>query len=504
MSIPKEPRQILINLMYIVLTAMLALNVSAEIMNAFLLMDKSINESSQITENSNNKLISAINKQADTYSQFTSLKEKAIQAKEISENFNMYISQIKEELIERSGGYDENENPKGIKNKDITTRMLVKDGMGNEIEKNILETKARLLGLIDEAADRQLLERSIPLKINEIPAHSDKKTWAQFTFQQMPTAAVLPILSKLQNDVKVAETSILNHFLEQTGITYKPDEFEAVVSADKSYVIRGESLSAEVFLGSYSSTVDNISVTVNGRNCPVNNGKAVVDLRSDGLGKKELKAIIRMENPLTEEIETYSKIFEYEVGERSVTASADKMNVFYVGVDNPLSISAAGVPSAQVQVRAEGIHLSKINNVQYNVKPERPGRTRIVVSGGGLDPVTFEYRIKPIPNPVIKLGNKNGGPISLAELKVYNRLDAVLENFDFDAICRVQSFDLTRVPKNADAIYTTNSGGTFDTKIKRILNGAKRGDMIYFENIKVKCPGDEVARKLNSLVFKVK
>lgn len=503
MSIPKEPRQLLINLMYIVLTALLALNVSAEIMNAFLLMDKSLNESSSITANSNEKLITEISKQADTYSQFSDLKEKALAAKNTSQQFSDYVSAIKDDLIEQSGGFDEKGDPKGFKNKDITTRLMVLEGKGMELEERIHKAREEFLALIEEPKDRAQIEKSIPLRVNELPEDTDKENWAQFTFQQMPVAAVLPVLSKLQNDVKVAETTLLNHFLAKTGITYKPDAFEAVVSADKSYVIRGEQLQAEVFLGAYSSTVDNISVAVNGRNYPVRSGKAVVNITPEGIGTKELKAKITIENPLTGKVETYDKTFVYEVGERSVTASAEKMNVFYVGVDNPLSISAAGVATGQVRVTATDVKLTKVNNVQYNVKPERPGKTIISVSGGGLDVTNFEFRVKPIPDPVIKLGNKNGGPISPGELKVYDKLSAILENFDFDAICKIQGFEVTRVPKNDSAIYHANRTGNFDSDTKRILSNAKRGDVIYFEKIKGKCPGDRAGRSLNSLMFRV-
>lgn len=503
MSIPKEPRQLLINLMYIVLTALLALNVSAEIMNAFLLMDKSLNESSDITANSNDKLIAEISKQAETYTQFSDLKDKALEAKNISKEFSDFVALIKEDLIEESGGFDEKGDPKGFKNKEVTTRMLVKEGRGTTLEKSIEKTRKDLLALVNEEEERIVLEKNIPLRVNEIPEDSDKKNWAQFTFQQMPVAAVLPVLSKLQNDVKVAETTILNHFFAKTGITYKPDAFEAVVSANKSYVIRGEQLQAEVFLGAYSSTVDNISVAVNGRNYPVRNGKAIVNVTPNGIGKKELNAKITIENPLTGKVESYNKTFVYEVGERSVTASAEKMNVFYVGVDNPLSVSAAGVPSGQVNVSADGLNITKVNNVQYNVRPDRPGRTTISVSGGGLEVTNFEFRIKPIPDPVMMLGNKKGGTISPGELKIYDKLSAVLENFDFDAVCGIKGFEVTRVPKNGDAIYHTNRTGNFDSDTKRILSKSKRGDMVYFEKIKVKCPGDRANRSLSSLVFRV-
>jgi len=504
MSIPKEPRQLMINLMYLVLTALLALNVSAEILNAFLLMNDSLTESSQITGQSNNKLMDAITTQADTYQQFEPFRVKAQEAQVIAKEFESYVEAIKKELVDLSGGYDEENQLKGIKNKDVTTRMMVIEGKGTELDAKVKEAREKFLELV-EGEDRPGLEGSIPLKQGVIPEGSDKKDWAQFTFQQMPIAAVLPILSKLQNDAKVAETTLLNHFLEKTGIAYKPDEFEAVISSDKSYVIRGESLNAEVFLGSYSSSVDNMTIFVNGRNYPVRNGKAKIDLQPNEIGQKVLKAKISMKDPLTGKVKTYNKEFVYEVGERSVTVSADKMNVFYMGVDNPLSISAAGVASAQVKVDAStGLNINKVKDGKYMVKANKPGISKITVSGGGLEPTVFEYRVKPIPNPTLFLGNKKGGPVSPGELKVYNRLSPIIERFDFETRCRVVGYEMTRVPKGKDIIVVDNRGEKFATKTKRVLSNAKAGDTVYFDKVKAKCPGDKHERQLNGMVFHVR
>ena len=239
MSLPKEPRQLMINLMYIVLTALLALNVSAEILNAFLTMDKSIVESSEIVGQSNRQMLAAINQQAEAYSQFKPLSEKAERAVVISEEFYNYISSLKQEIVEKSGGLDEKEFPKGIKDKDITTRMLVEEGRGEELEKRIKALRTELLALIEDPQIKDQLQRSIPLNIKPVPADSDKKTWAAFNFYQMPVAATLPLLSKFQNDAKISETAILNYFLKETDVGFvKPDEFDAVISADKSYVIK--------------------------------------------------------------------------------------------------------------------------------------------------------------------------------------------------------------------------------------------------------------------------
>jgi len=246
MSLPKEPRQLMINLMYIVLTAMLALNVSAEILNAFLTMDRSISESSRIVGDSNGQLFNAISQQADAYSQYEPFKEKAEQAQALTKTFYEYVGELKEELIEASGGYDEEGKLVGIKKKEPTTYLFVNEGKGDILEGKISAVREAMLALIENENDRDFLSKVLPLELQEIPEDSDKDTWAQFTFQQMPVAAVLPMLTKFQNDVKIAESALLGHFYNKVNHEgFRPDEFMAVVSADKSYVIRGEELSAE-------------------------------------------------------------------------------------------------------------------------------------------------------------------------------------------------------------------------------------------------------------------
>ncbi len=504
MSIPKEPRQLMINIMYIVLTAILALNVSAEILNAFLTMNESISESSQIVGASNNSLMNAISDQADAYKQFKPFQEKAAQAQEISKKFYAYVEELKELTITESGGFDEDNKLVGLKDKDVTTRLFVDENRGEELETKIIETRERLLELIEEDEARETVAANIPLNIKPIPEDSDKENWAQFTFSQMPVAAILPMLSKFQNDVRVAETALLNYYANKISVKPTHDEYDAIVSADKSYVIKGEELSAEIFLGAYSSTTNSVSVSVDGRSYPVRNGKALFTTTANDVGTKEMDVVVSVKNPLTGERKSYRKKFTYEVGERSVAISADKMNVFYVGVDNPLSLSVAGVPSSKVNVDAQGVTLQKVRNGKYNVKPTKIGDAKITVSGGGLAPTTYQYRVKKIPTPIVKLGNSIGGSMKAAEFKIHKGVYPHLENFDFEATCNVVGFELTRLPKKDDPQFAKNNGGKYGAEAQRLVQRAQPGDIYYFDKIKVRCPGDVNSRKINGLVFNIR
>ena len=504
MSMPKEPRQLMINLMYIVLTALLALNVSAEVMSALFMIDKSMKETNNLMATENDQLLLEVTKQADAYPQFKVYQEQAEQVKVTADELNNYIDNLRDELIEAAGGLDENDLPKRKDDKAITTRMFINEGKGVELETMVKNTRANLLGVLTEQVDSVRFSETLPLKINAIPTNSDKNNWVEFTFQQMPLAAVLPLLSKFQNDLKVSEATLLKHFLSKTGITRKQDAFTPVVAANKSYVIKNEGYEAEIFLGSYSSTVDNLTVSVDGRPITVRDGKALFKLNPSSLGIKKHTAKISLRDPLTGEMESFTKRFEYEVGERSATISADKMNVLYVGVDNPLSVSVAGVPSSQIQVRGEGVTLIKKSNGKYSTKPSRTGNAKITISGGGLQPTVFNYRVKRIPNPVVKVGRKNGGVINVAEFKAQRGIIPHLEGFDFEARCKIASYEVARVPKNGDAQVQKNNGGAYENRVKRMVQQATRGDVFYFSSIKCKCPGDQAARNLNGLVFNIR
>lgn len=490
--------------MYLVLTAMLALNVSAEVMQAFFRMDEGLSESASLAQQSNFSLIGAIEKQADAYSQYAPYKEKAKQVQDLSKEFYREVEDLKQLLTEKSGGYTEEGDLLRPKDKDTPTRLLVKEGRGDALEVKVKEVREQLLQLVENDTTRSLIAASMPLKVNPPPADSEKDTWSKFNFQMMPMAAVLPILTKIQNDVRMSETTILNHFLDQMkGDVFVTDQYATVVAAEKSYVIRGEPFQGEIFLSAYSSTADNIEITVDGRPLAVEGGKAFFKTTPGSVGGKKHRAEVKMTNPVTGEVKSFFKEFEYEVGERSVTVSADKMNVMYVGVENPISVSAAGVPSRQVEVRAEGVDLRKESNGHYVAVPRRPGKAKITVAGGGLRPTVFEYRVKKIPNPVITLGGKLGGTMNVAEFKVHKGIVPLLENFDFQAKCKTTGFELTRV-RDGSGVSEINQGGTYNANTQRLVNSAKRKDKFYFDKIKVRCPGDTAGRQMNGLIFTLK
>ncbi len=526
MAIPKEPRQLMINLMYLVLTAMLALNVSAEIINAFFMIDRGIEGSNKVIDDSNNFAMTALEKNAEQDSErYGKLVDAAKQIRQLSKEFNEYIASTREEMVDATGGYypeDDDKHPgqpKGYKNKDVTTRLLVDQGRGEEVKEKILSTRQQILDIInalkgtegtaindETVAD---LENSITLGISDDWENVKKPiSWSHFTFNQMPLASIFPIFRKFQNDMKSSEAAVLNYLVNQVGAeTFKVDNFIPIASAPKSYIIAGEEYQADITIGASSRSVyDNMSIKVNGSNLNVEDGIATFSARTSTPGLQKYNVSITLTNPTTGKVETYEKEFEYEVGRRSVTVAADKMNVFYIGVDNPVSIAAAGVSSNDLRVSGSGggLQLSRTGTGKYNATVSAPGEAKITVSGGGLTPTSFDFRVKRIPDPVPQLGRSRGGNLGNGEFKAQEGVLAILEGFDFDARCDIQGYTLVYIPKREDPIESVNPGARYNEKSSRLAARAKPGDAYYFNNIKARCPGDKAGRDIGTMAFQIR
>ena len=541
----------MINLMYLVLTAMLALNVSAEVMNAFVTIDNSLTETALTTNNALDDQQKALNKllAEDSKKDFAALRPGVEEIRSIVRDFNDYIDDIKEKLIDESGTpdgvIDDNDflypdNPakrimKGKKNKDVTTRLLAEAPLGDELKDKIAETKQKLIdsytktlnnpelaaaagyrteaGEIDQAAidaDIASFANNISLGIDENwQDKTDKATWKEYRFKQMPALPATTLLTTFQADAKNAEALAVGKLAEKAGgkeIVF--DKFFPVINAEKGYIIKGEKFNAEISMGAYSSDIkpENIVLTVDGTRVNMGeDGKAEYSRTASSTGTKTIKLSAQVTNPLTGEVSTETSEFKYEVGERSANVSADKMNVMYIGVDNPISVSAAGVSSNAVKVSANGAGISlNGGNGKYTARVSQPGEATVTVSGGGLPPTPFTFRAKRIPDPVAKLGKKADGSMGTGEFKAQGGVIAWLENFDFDARCDIQGFNLVRVPKRQDPVDNPNRGGKYDAKSQRMVQAAKPGDTYYFENVKARCPGDKAGRKINSMVFRIK
>ncbi|MFZ1456958.1 MAG: GldM family protein [Saprospiraceae bacterium] len=524
MSIPKEPRQLMINVMYLVLTALLALNVSAEIFNAFEMVDKGLIKANDALDAGNKDLPGSIKDSAKKSANFDKYAQRVDVVGQISKEGSEYIKVILDKVVDEAGDmngiHDDGDyittdgikELKGKRDYAATTRLLVDKKEGEKLKTKMLELKDKYLNLIDEA-DRKEFANKIAINIDEETwkkSTNKKENWADFTFGHMPLGACMPIFSKFNNDVKSSEAAVLNYLAGKVGLTSEVvlNKFRVVSAPKKSYIINGEQFETEVFLSASADQNSNtgIRISVNGANLPLNpEGAAKWTQKANGIGVKKYEAVASVTNPVTGKTDTYRQTFEFEVGERSVTISAAKMNVFYLGVDNPVEVSAAGVPSAQIKVSMSGGDINRNGDGTYTVRPTgSPGTEAVVsVSAPGLNG-SKKFKIKRIPDPKPLLGGKeNGGKIGNGTFKGYSSLIPLLENFDFDAKCNLGGFTLVRVPKRLDAEFAPNRGARIDGQAAALQSKAVPGDRYIFQDIKCKCPGDVADRNLGQLVFDI-
>lgn len=187
----------------------------------------------------------------------------------------------------------------------------------------------------------------------------------------------------------------------------------------------------------------------------------------------------------------------------TTSISLDRMNVIYLGVDNPATVAIAGIRSEETTVTSEDLIVTDKGNGQYILNGKRPGQAKVKIAGKGHDPQVRYFRVKRIPDPVAMIRNRMGGNIVAERFKAAEGLMAPLQNFDFDAYCKIYEYRMTRVGKHEDPVESFNEGARFNSVSKKLIEKAKTGDIYYFDGVKCKCPGDAAARNINSLVFKI-
>jgi gliding motility-associated protein GldM len=545
MSIPKEPRQQMINMMYLVLTALLALNVSAEVLNAFKLVKDGLQTSNEAVEGKNQLTMDAFANASDPV-KAKPFFDDAKNVRQMTTDFISYIEEIEKGLIDKSGGYElADSSLKGKKNYDVPTRVMVIEKKGFELQDKIQDLKQKLVSLPTlnglPEADKANLLNSLTLNAdfdpnNKAAKRLGKKSWAEYNFDHVPLIAVVTLLEKYKSDAKNSESAILDALFKQISAkSYKFDDLSAKVIAPTSYVLAGTEYTSDIFVSATSSTQnpevfigrfnpslvkvgpDGKLQTTQTEQMPLADGYQPLKVeggygkfsdKTSSVGVKEVTGAIKVRKPTNDGDEYFPFKFEYTVAQAGVVVSPDKMNVFYIGVDNPVSISVPGFPAEKVSASiTAGSIIPAGAGGKYTVKVTQPGKVNVTVSAKQLDNSVksmgaVEFRVKRVPDPIAKIADQPGGSISTSKFKVQRGMIAVLENFDFDIRFQIVGFEMTYGAKRQDLVSARASGPLFDSKMLDFINRAKPGDTFYFDDIKAKGP-DGTIRKLPTIAFKL-
>lgn len=503
----ESTRQRMINIMYLVLLAMLALNVSDSILDAFRNLNDSLGTSQANVYTSTGQLFAAFEqtKLKNEPERARPFYEKAQKARGASDELNDYIEKLKEEFVVAGQGRDKKTGDLVERaNLDIAQGIMINRGEGQKLKAKINETREKLIQLLDPD-ERKNIAFSLEAKDPEGADAGEKSTWEEVNFGEgTPLTAAMTILTKIQSDNRNAESEVVKKILGKMDMAVvNLDRFSAVAIAPTSYVLQGQPYTAEVFLTASDSRT-NPDITVGGTKLAVNEGRGMYTVATNSEGIFSWTGVIRIRQTDGTVKEYRTTEQKYQVARPSAIVSPDKMNVFYVGVPNPVSISAPGIPKEKLKVSMTGGNISGSNG-KYVVTVSTPGGSAKVtvaadMNGRVQNIGTSDFRVKRIPDPKAKFAGKTGGSMSAVAIKSQDALFAILDNFDFDAKFTVTRFNLIISKPRADAVVLQSTSNTFNASMKAAIAGVTPGTRVIFDNIVAVGP-DGSPRQLDGIVF---
>lgn len=531
---PETPRQKMIGMMYLVLTAMLALNVSADILNGFSMVDRSLGVSIGVSKSQSDRI------EGEMQSAFSQnekkvgpwLKEQQAVKAQCDSIYN-YLESCKEQICRIADGKDIDYKPgydlEGKGNLDAAgTFAQIGSDMkrGKELKQKIDDFRAFVESQYNKKVYNEKTGKVEDVLVDGKPvrdsakvaqyesmfstgksknSHGEMVDWINANFESMPAVASVTLLSKYQNDVRATQAELYQHLLSNVDAgDFRVNKIEALVLPESNYVTRGGQYSAKIVLAATDSTKKPV-ITIG--NNVIENG--IYKVGCGTVGHFTYKGTLVVTKP-DGSTQPYDFSSSYTVGEPTVTVSADLMNVFYAGFDNPVSISVPGVPSQNLQATMTGGSLVRTAK-GWIAKPARVGQNcKISVSAkdekGQVRPMgSKEFRVKALPAPIAfinckdKNGNplkyKGGKPIPKALLLEGTGVRAELDDADLDVRYNVTKFDVNLFDAMGNSmVYSSNSTRFSDQQVAQ-LRKLTKGKKFYISNVHAIGP-DKIDRVL--------
>ncbi|MDX2002578.1 MAG: gliding motility protein GldM [Chitinophagales bacterium] len=539
MSIPKEPRQQMINIMYLVLTALLALNVSSEVLNAFKLINDSIAATNTALDGKNSVLLAELNgKMLNDPTRTKPFLDEASKIRQQTTEFEKYVENLKQRIVKESGGMEGTEL-KHKKDTETATRIMVEAKEGKLLETKIGQLKQQLISLkLLNAEEQQSLAKGITLSTEYDKKQAEKmgkSDWASYHFDRVPVVAAIALLTKIQGDARNAESLALEALnAKVAGETYKFDELKAASVVPYSYVIAGkQQYKANIFVAATSKTQDmevymgqfiNKSTLIDPQTgqlkskvaeFPLREGYKKVDVQNGVANFSELpstqgqvtrQGVIKVKQPKGSGYDYCPFELSYLSAPPSAVISPEKMNVAYIGLQNPIAISVPGVPAEKLMPTVSGPGTLSGSNGKYNLEVTSPGELTVNVSAkfeDGIKPMgSMTFRIKKVPKPEIKLGNLNPGNVKANKIRIEKSLRTFLYDFVYEVKYEVISFKMQFSDKNgALSSSMASNSDRLTPDMLAYIQKAKPGDAVYFDEIQVKTPSG--VYKIPNITYKV-
>ena len=492
----------MINLMYLVFIAMMALNVSSEVLDGFELVEGSLRTSIDNSSRRNSMVASEMEAAYQQNPQKVGeWAMKSRQVKQASDSLYNYIQELKLRIVRQADG--EQADVDHIENKDdleaaSTIMLSALSGEGKKLRETIDQYRTQMSGFMQDTARMAVLEATL----STVPPRKsgiNTRSWEEALFEGMPAAAAVTLLTKLQSDVRYAEGEVLHTLVSNIDMKdIRVNKLSAFVIPESRTVISGDQFAAQIVMAAVDTT-QQPEIYVGGQR--VNNG--LYRFTAGAVGEHQFGGYITMRDGAGNVIRR-DFTQKYTVVAPSATVSADLMNVLYAGYDNPISVSIPGVPLNAVQASMSGGSFRSIGMGRYIARPSAVG-SDVTISVASNDngksrqmgKFTFHVRKLPDPAAYISVGTDRfrGGGLSKASLMDVQGIKAAIDDGILDIQFKVVSFEAVFFDNMGNAVPMASNGANFSDRQRGTFRKLSRGKRFYISRIKAVGP-DGITRQL--------
>lgn len=469
-------RQKMINLMYLVFIAMMALNIDREVLRSFDDVNSSLVRSNQLATKNNEAFVGSMRKTAETDAKYADAVQKSEAMMAKAKPLVDYIESLKGKLAGKEARIDENGEPvyAVLSNLESVTNLFFKSDTNVTPDAEGLVTKIKDFN----AYLTSIGKGNLGIDISDYKAKGKpEETWLHRKFYGQPQVAAETSLTKIQNDAINAQAEVIRSFLSQKVLeNVEINDFKGVI-ASPGYVEIGKPANTYAAIGAFDNRLQG-NVTVNGRTYPLIDGKANIPLETGSAGIKTLSGSISFKDAKGQQQTRPLESMQYEVvqnvvktkAEAAAAVTADNMNVFYVGLDNPVSAAVVGIEPASLKMSGPG--LSYKGNGKGTIKPTSVGKVDIVVSGqslsGGSFSKSFPFRVKNLPKPEGTVLGKTFLELPAGSLKM-QKVSARFVDFEWPLNINVTGFKY-KITGRGTQIVSGNSLGSITAKAGQVIS----------------------------------
>ncbi len=503
---PISPRQKMINLMYVVLMAMLALNVSTEVLEGFSLVEESLQRTTANSDKENTSIYRNLEGQMKSNPQkVKGWYDKATVIKQRSDSLYNFIQELKVAIVKEADG--KKGDVLNIKNKEdleASNQVMLSPstGKGKSLYNAINSYRELALSMLIEDRQKEIISSNLT---TELPkgATTMGKNWQEYMFEDMPVAAAVTLLSKIQSDVRYAEGEVLHTLAANVDIKdIRVNKLSAFVIPNAQTIVRGDKFSAQIVMAAVDTT-QTPEIYIGGRQMNLRDN--TYEIITSSTGDFNLTGYITMQDGSGQSIRRdFSQ--KYTVVEPSATVSADLMNVLYAGFNNPISVSIPGVPLNKVTATMSGGTLQPVGMGKYIARPSAVGND-VTISVASLQTgspksvgqFTFHVRKLPDPTAYIAIGDDRfrGGGLSKSSLMSLGGLKAAIDDGLLDIQFNVISFETVFFDNMGNAVPMVSDGAKFSSRQKEAFRGLSRNKRFYITRVTAVGP-DGITRTLPS------